>query len=118
MDKAVRHNGRIVGVVEGKTFVRRVDPARHMLRSPAGWAHDVALLDRLQAAGITGIRIEAKDGTGAWFAPVEVIRSKGFPVNRPGWPPQTGLLLADWASLAVEVVTVEEGLRRLQVAEA
>lgn len=116
--ESVRHNGRIVGLIDGRTFVRKADPERHMLRMPLAWCHDDALLDRLQAAGITGVRIEAKDGTGAWFAPIEVIRSKGFPVNRPGWPPQTGLLLADWASLAVEVVTVEEGLRRLQVAEA
>ncbi len=115
---AVKHGGRVVGRMEGQTFVRLADPTRHMLRSPAAWCHDNGLLDRLERAGCTAIRIEAKDGTGAWFAPVEVIRSKGFPVNRPGWPPQTGLLLADWASLAVEVVTVEEGLRRLQVAEA
>jgi hypothetical protein len=114
MDKAVRHNGRIVGKIEGQTFVRKVDPTRHMLRSPAGWAHDVALLERLQAAGITGIRIEARDGTGAWFAPVEVIRSKGFAVNRAGWPAQTGLQLAEWASLTIRPATVDDAAAMLQ----
>ncbi len=114
MDKAVCHNGRIVGKIEGKTFVRVVDPTRHMLRSPAGWAHDDALLDRLQAAGITGVRIEDRDGGGAWFAPLAVIRSKGFAVNRPGWPAQTGLVLSEWATLRIRPATADDVAAMLQ----
>ena len=108
MDAAVRHNGRIVGVMEGQTFVRLADPDRHQLRNPAAWAHDNALLDRLERAGCQGIHIDAKDGTGAWFAPLSVIRSKGFAVSRPGWPEQTGLALSDWARLEVRQATAAD----------
>ena len=87
MDAAVRHGGRIVGRMEGQTFVRLADPAKHMLRTPAAWAHDNALLDRLERAGCQAIRIDAKDGMGAWLAPLSVIRSK---VNT--MPPCSGTL--------------------------
>lgn len=102
---AVKHDGRIVGRMEGQTFVRLADPTRHMLRSPAAWAHDNALLDRLERAGCVAVRIDSKDGTGSWMAPLAVIRAKGFPVHRPGWPEQTGLILAEWARLEVRRAT-------------
>lgn len=118
MDAAVRHNGRIVGVMEGQTFVRLADPDRHQLRNPAAWAHDNALLDRLERAGCQAIRIDAKDGTGAWFAPLSVIRSKGFAVSRAGWPEQTGLILSEWATLDVRRGTVADVAAMLQASEA
>lgn len=108
MDNALRHNGRIVGKMDGRTFVRRVDPARHMLRRPAAWAHDDALLDRLTRAGCTGIRIEAADGSGVWWAPLDVIRSKGFAVGRAGWPAQTALKLEDWVRVEVRAATADD----------
>ena len=114
MDAAVRHGGRIVGMMEGQTFVRLADPTRHMLRSPAAWAHDNTLLDRLERAGCQAIRIDAKDGTGAWLAPLSVIRSRGFAVSRPGWPEQTALALSDWARLEVRRATVADVAAILQ----
>ena len=114
MDTAVRHGGRIVGRMDGPTFVRVVDPARHMLRRPMGWAHDDALLDRLERAGCTAILIQDKGGTGSWFAPLTVIRSRGFAVQRPGWPAQTGLALADWATLQIRPATVADVADMLQ----
>lgn len=114
MDAAIRHGGRIVGRMEGRTFVRVVDPERHMLRSPAAWSHDNALLERLERAGCQAIRIDAKDGTGAWYAPLSVICSKGFAVSRPGWPEQTGLALSDWARLEVRQATVADVAAMLQ----
>lgn len=114
MDTAVRHNGRIVGRMDGLTFVRVVDPDRHMLRRPMGWAHDDALLDRLEWAGCTGILIEDRSGTGSWFAPLTVIRSQGFAVQRPGWPAQTGLALADWATLQIRPATAADVAGMLQ----
>lgn len=114
MDTAVRHGGRVVGRMEGPIFIRVVDPARHMLRSPAAWSHDNALLERLERAGCTAVRIDAKDGSGVWFATVQVIRSKGFAVNRPGWPPQTALVLSEWASMTVRQATAADVAAMLQ----
>ena len=116
--EAVRHQGRVVGRMDGSTFVRMADPARHMLRSPVAWCHDNALLDRLGRAGCTAIRIEAKDGSGAWMAPLAVIRGKGFPVHRPGWPEQTGLVLAEWATLQVRPATAADVAAMMTAIEA
>lgn len=118
MDAAVRYNGRVVGRMDGPTFVRLADPTRHMLRSPAAWCHDNALLDRLERAGCTAVRIETRDGAGAWMAPLAVIRGKGFPVHRPGWPEQTGLILTEWATLQVRPATAADVTAMLQGIEA
>lgn len=115
---AVKHGGRIVGRMEGQTFVRLADPTRHMLKSPAAWCHDNGLLDRLERAGCVAIRIEAKDGTAAWMAPLAAIRRKGFPVHRPGWPSQTGLILSEWATLQVRPATAADVAAMLQGIEA
>ena len=118
MDAAVRYNGRVVGRMDGPTFVRLADPTRHMLRTPAAWCHDNGLLSRLERAGCGAIRIEAKDGTAAWMAPLAVIRGKGFPVHRPGWPEQTGLILAEWATLQVRPATAADVAAMMTAIEA
>lgn len=118
MDGAVKHNGRMVGRIEGKTFVRVADPSKHMLQRPLAWAHDDALLDRLERAGCVAIRIEDRNGGGAWYAPLTVIRERGFVVRRAGWPDQTGLALADWASLSIRPATAADVAAMLQGIEA
>lgn len=118
MDAAVKHAGRVVGRMDGSVFVRLADPTRHMLRSPAAWCHDSALLDRLERAGCTAIRIEAKDGSGAWMAPLAIVRGKGFPVHRPGWPEQTGLILSEWATLQVRPATAADVAAMMTAIEA
>jgi hypothetical protein len=118
MDAAVRHNGRIVGKMEGRTFVRVVDPERHMLRSPAAWSHDNALLERLERAGCAAIRIDARNGSGVWYAPLTVIRAKGFAVNRAGWPPQTALVLSEWATVEVRQATAADVAAMMTAIEA
>ena len=118
----VKHGGRAVGRMESETFVRLADPARHMLRSPEAWCHDDALLDQLERAGCAAIRIEARTGTGtgitAWMAPLAVIRRKGFPVHRPGWPEQTGLVLNEWATLQVRPATAADVAAMVTAIEA
>lgn len=114
MDAAVKHAGRVVGRMDGSVFVRLADPTRHMLRSPAAWSHDNALLERLERAGCAAIRIEARNGSGVWYAPLTVIRAKGFAVNRPGWPPQTALALPEWATVEVRQATAADVAAMLQ----
>ena len=118
MDAAVRHAGRVVGRMEGQTFVRLADPTRHMLRSPAAWCHDNGLLSRLERAGCTAIRIESRDGAAAWMAPLSVIRSRGFAVHRPGWPEQPGLVLNEWATLQVRPATAADVAAMVTAIEA
>lgn len=114
----VKHGGRAVGRMEGTTFVRLADPSRHMLRSPAAWCHDDALLDQLERAGCVAIRIDSKDGASSWLAPLAVIRRKGFAVHRPGWPSQTGLILSEWATLQVRPATTADVAAMLQATGA
>ena len=72
-----------------------VNASQPRLPGAVSYTHLNTLLDRLERAGCQAIRIDAKDGTGAWLAPLSVIRSRGFAVSRPGWPEQTALALSD-----------------------
>jgi len=114
MDKAIRYGGGIAGKMEGRTFVRRVDPERHQLLRPPAWAHDDALLAQLERAGCVAVRLEDRGGGGAWYAPLAVIRERGFVVRRAGWPDQTGLALADWASISIRPATAADVETMLQ----
>lgn len=104
----VSHMRRVVGRMDGQTFVRSVDPARHQLRTPPAWSHDNSLLLQLRASGCQSVRLESRDGGSAWMAPLTVIFERGFPVHRQGYPPQTALALGDWATLEVRPATAED----------
>ncbi|MBI4498111.1 MAG: hypothetical protein HY689_09460 [Chloroflexi bacterium] len=67
-----------------------LDPTRHKLRVPAGWATDAAHLDALRAAGGAGVRLLLVDGTtlestlSAWDAhALPVTRGHGEQVELP-----------------------------------
>lgn len=38
--------GRVVGQIEGDTFLKTVRASKHMLRKPLGWAFDARIFDR------------------------------------------------------------------------
>jgi hypothetical protein len=45
-------NGHVIGWIEGNSFCKRVKESTHMLRTPRGWAWDVAVLERAQKEGL------------------------------------------------------------------
>jgi len=71
--------GHVVGRLTPDGWLEKhVDPARHKLRAPAGWATDVA---HLQFVGLHGIRLVLPDGT-ILTSRIEAWRRHAVPVNR------------------------------------
>jgi hypothetical protein len=84
--------GRVVGRLSPDGWLEKhVDPARHKLRIPSGWATDVA---HLQLAGLRGVRLFLPDGT-VLTSTLEDWRCHAVPVRR-GFGEQVCLPDAFW----------------------
>lgn len=85
--------GRVVGHLTADGWLEKwgLDPDRHMLKRPAGWATDASHLD---ISGLVGVRIITTTGE-VWEAPIEAWRRYGIPINR-GHGAQVCLPLAYW----------------------
>ena len=87
-----RADGRIVGELAGDVL-RKHAKREHMLRSPAAWAWDAAILDAAEQAGARFTEIETE---GRIFrASLSDFRRYGFPIRR-GHGDQRGLALTYW----------------------
>src|SRR4051812_2261014 len=66
-----RRVGRLVVDPDGRIFLekRGLDPQRHMLRKPPGWATDTMHLEELAQRGGYGVRLVCLDGS-VWTAPL------------------------------------------------
>jgi hypothetical protein len=72
--------GRVVGhlTLDGWLVKVGLDPAKHKLRQPEGWATDAA---HLEIPGLRGIRIVTVAGE-TWEAPIALWRRYGIPLDR------------------------------------
>jgi len=87
-----RGDGRIVGELRGDVLSKRAK-REHMLREPAGWAWDTAILDAAERAGV--LHTEVTCGNLIYRASLSDFRRYGFPVRR-GYGDQRGLALTYW----------------------
>ena len=83
--------GRVIGHVTPDGWLEKhVDPAKHMLRKPAGWATDEGHL----SLPIRGLRLLCPDGT-RYEASLELFRRHGISIER-GFGRQVVLPLGFW----------------------
>ena len=87
-----RADGRIVGELRGDILSKHA-LREHMLREPAAWAWDSAILDAAERAGARFTEIEC-DGR-IYRATLADFKRYGFPVRR-GHGDQRGLALIHW----------------------
>jgi hypothetical protein len=87
-----RADGRIVGELAGDVL-RKHAKCEHMLRTPAAWAWDAAILDAAEQGGARFTEIEC-DGR-IYRASLADFRRYGFPIRR-GHGDQRGLALTYW----------------------
>jgi len=88
-------NGRVVGEVRAAVFRKTARASRHMLRRPPAWALDIASLDEAEALGAVRVRILDIETGRLYLAPISLIRSDGFRLNR-GYGQQVALALEFW----------------------
>ena len=87
-----RADGRIVGELAGDVL-RKHAKKEHMLRSPAAWAWDAAILDTAERGGARFTEVES--GGLIYRATLADFKRYGFPVRR-GHGDQRGLALTYW----------------------
>ena len=87
-----RADGRIVGELAGDTL-RKHAKREHMLREPAAWAWDAAILDAAERAGARFTEVQCSGLI--YRASLADFKRYGFPVRR-GYGDQRGLALTYW----------------------
>ena len=96
------NNGKVVGqIVNGWIEKINIDPAKHKLRKPEGYATDATHINWLHSRGTEakGIRLNLIDGT-VLEASLEDLAKYGTHINR-GYGDQTVLPIR-WWSIAVD----------------
>ena len=87
-----RADGRIVGHLRGDVLYKHAK-REHLLREPAAWAWDAAILDAAERAGARFTEVEC--GGLIYRATLADFKRYGFPVRR-GHGDQRGLALTYW----------------------
>lgn len=88
--------GRFVRDSNGRLWLEKtgLDPKKHQLRAPLGWATDRAHLETLRERAGYGVRIRTNDGT-TYETTLDEFDRRGIPINRGhGW--QVVLPLKFW----------------------
>ena len=86
---------RMVGRIEGKTFIKEVYGSRHMLHFPAGWAIDADVFNAAIAPNCYSIHIIDRETGKRYIAGVKTFREKCQTLNR-GHGKQYYLELVHW----------------------
>ena len=84
------------GRVVGDTWHKVARASVHMMRTPRGWAVDAEDLTLAERAGCKMLCIRDQEQSRCFWATLETIHRRGFPVNR-GHGEQVALTLAHWS---------------------
>jgi len=108
-------DGRTAGYISGRTFRKRVEASRHMLKKPRpAWAIDVYVLDQLRTAGVVDLLIEDTERALTYTASLSHFESNGRAFDY-GAGPQVALALRYWR---VEVTGSQRFARQLGLWDA
>jgi len=90
---------------DGILLKTKLDPAKHQMKYPPGWAIDTAHLEILEKQKGTGVELRTIDGT-RLIATLDTFKTYGQEVDR-GAGKQTDLPLAYWRTLDSKQMTLE-----------
>lgn len=96
-DEAVKLNGQVIGVIQGRGFIMKRSGSRHMLKYPRpAWALSEAVFygDVLPACDEVVVRDEERGL--AYRVSTKVFERRLFLVRRGGFEPQVALGLEYW----------------------
>ena len=75
-------DGRIVGKIENKVFIKELYGNKHMLRKPIAWAIDCDIFDRVIKPLCYSIHIIDKDTGHRYIVGVETFKENCHKINR------------------------------------
>ena len=74
--------GRFVGRIEDRVFIKEVYGNKHMLRQPMAWCIDVDIFDRAVAPNCLSIHIVDKDTNTRYICGIKTFREHCHKINR------------------------------------
>jgi hypothetical protein len=89
------YNGRVVGVVEGGVYRRRIHGSRHLLRKPPAIGVSLEVLAQLQALGVERLEVEDVETGTTYWTPLAHFVERSFAFNY-GFGEQAALPLSGW----------------------
>jgi hypothetical protein len=92
----IKHNGRIVGWVDGKRFTKIVSGSKHFLRKPPAIAFTPHTLSDAQKAGAEIVEVIDKETTIVYRAKIQTIREQGVSIERSGFEQQFYWPMEKW----------------------
>lgn len=90
--------GRLVGKIENKVFIKELYGHKHMLRKPIAWAIDCDIFDRVIKPNCYSIHIIDKDTGSKYICGVETFKQNCQRLNRK-YGDQYYLELVHWKVL-------------------
>lgn len=88
-------DGRIIGRIEGQTFVKPVCGSRHQLKSPPAWAVDAEAFDQHVKPRCSLLRVEDRETNTVYETPVAYFDQHKGEFDR-GFGRQYFLVLSKW----------------------
>jgi hypothetical protein len=95
IDTRIYAGNRVVGLVRGGEFIKRVKGSRHFLRRPPSICFDVSSLEEARNAGASTVKVIDDESGQVYQVPISLIFAKGFIFNR-GHGEQIGLVFRYW----------------------
>ena len=92
----IRVGNRLVGVVSGGKFRKRIKFSKHALRTPPALALSVESLRRAVEVSADGIEITDKESGRVYSCSLEHFNRYSWPTQRGGFEPQRALALDRW----------------------
>ena len=92
----IRVGKRVVGVVSGRKFKKKIYFSRHALRTPPALALSVESLRRAVEVSADGIEITDKESGRVYSCSLEHFNRYSWPTQRGGFEPQRALALDRW----------------------
>ena len=74
-----RSDGKVIGLVEEKTFKKQAIAERHMMRTPRGWGSDIHALDQALQYGASQMEIHDSQTGIVYRCSIEEFFAKGVP---------------------------------------
>lgn len=91
----INQDSKVVGKIEGDTFIKHVQASKHMLKTPKGWANDKFIIDQLIELEVGLITIHDDESGKIYTTTLENLLRNGFNFNR-GFGDQICLTLNQW----------------------
>jgi hypothetical protein len=92
----IKAQGKIIGLLQDHTFIKRVQGSKHMLRKPPGWCISKQAFIEEVMPRTEKITVEDVESGRCYECRTEVFAENAFEIQRGNFEPQLVLVLRFW----------------------